>query len=48
MPVRDIGRADDLYRALICGRLHLTVHDAAHRRDLVRLTSPCAAPGSGS
>ncbi len=38
MPVREIGRADDLYRSLICGRLHLSVHDGAHLDDLVRLT----------
>ena len=38
MPVREMGRADDLYRALICGRLHLSVHDSAHLADLVRLS----------
>jgi alanine racemase len=30
MPVRDIPRAGELYRALICGRLHLAVADADH------------------
>jgi len=38
MPVREIGRTDELYRALICGQLHLSVHDAAHLADLMRLS----------
>lgn len=38
MPLRDIGRADGLYRALICGRLHLSVHDTNHLEDLIRLS----------
>ncbi len=38
MPVREIGRADELYRALICGRLHLSAHDAIHLDDLIRLS----------
>jgi alanine racemase len=38
MPVREIGRADELYRSLVCGRLHLSVHDVDHLDDLVRLS----------
>jgi alanine racemase len=34
MPVRDITRVDELYRWLVCGRLHLTVHDLDHLHDL--------------
>ena len=37
MPVRQIPRADELYRGLVCGRLHLTVHDANHLEDLIRI-----------
>jgi alanine racemase len=37
MPVREVTRVDDLYRWLICGQLHLAVHDAAHLRDLIAL-----------
>jgi alanine racemase len=37
MPLRTIDRADGLYRALVCGRLHLSVHGAEHLEDLVRL-----------
>ncbi|UCD76788.1 MAG: alanine racemase [Phycisphaerales bacterium] len=37
MPVRQIPRADELYRGLICGRLHLTVHDGEHLDDLIRV-----------
>ncbi len=35
MPVREIDRLDEIYRALICRRLHLTVHDEAHLDDLI-------------
>ncbi len=35
MPVREINRLDEIYRALICRRLHLTVHDEAHLNDLI-------------
>jgi alanine racemase len=38
MPLRTVGRADGLYRALVCGRLHLAVHDADHLEDLIRLS----------
>jgi alanine racemase len=38
MPVRDIARTDELYRGLISGKLHLTVCDAGHLDDLVKLT----------
>ncbi|MDY7109322.1 MAG: alanine racemase [Planctomycetota bacterium] len=38
MPLRTIGRADGLYRALVCGRLHLSVHGGDHLEDLVRLS----------
>jgi alanine racemase len=37
MPLREIGRADDLYLALTRGRLHLSVHDDGHVDDLVRM-----------
>jgi alanine racemase len=37
MPVREIDRTDALYRQLICGRLHLTVHDGEHLEELVRM-----------
>ena len=35
MPVREIDRLDEIYRSLICRRLHLTVHDEAHLDDLI-------------
>lgn len=35
MPVREIARADEVYRALISDRLQLTVHDMAHVSDLI-------------
>lgn len=38
MPVREIDRTDALYRALICNRLHLAVHDSEHVEDLVRMS----------
>jgi alanine racemase len=38
MPIREIGRADELYRSLVCGRLHLSVHDAGHLAELIRLS----------
>lgn len=37
MPVRDVARTDELYRWLMTGRLHLSVHDAEHFADLLRL-----------
>ena len=37
MPVTSIGRSDPLYRALIRDRLHLTLHDQHHLRNLLRL-----------
>jgi alanine racemase len=37
MPVRSIDRADEVYRGLVCGRLHLSVHDLEHLEDLVRM-----------
>jgi alanine racemase len=37
MPVREVERVDELYRGFICGRLHLTVHDAAHLDHLIAL-----------
>lgn len=38
MPVREIDRVDDLYRGLICGKLHLTVHDHDHLQTLIALS----------
>jgi alanine racemase len=38
MPVREIARADELYRGLVADRLHLTVHDTDHVDDLVAIT----------
>lgn len=35
MPVRQIPRAGELYRGLVCGRLHLVVHDAGHLQDMI-------------
>ncbi len=37
MPVREMQRADEAYRLLIQGRLHLTVHDGSHLEDLLRI-----------
>jgi alanine racemase len=37
MPVRQIERTDELYRGLICGRLHLAVHDPAHLDELIAI-----------
>lgn len=37
MPVREVDRQDDIYRGLICGKLHLTVHDEAHLNSLIAL-----------
>ncbi len=37
MPIRDIPRADPLYRLAVAGRLHLTVHDPAHAGHLAAL-----------
>ncbi|MFO0872948.1 MAG: alanine racemase [Phycisphaerales bacterium] len=37
MPVHDISRTDDLYRALVSGQLHLTLHDEDHLDSLVRI-----------
>jgi alanine racemase len=37
MPVREISRTDELYRWLMTGRLHLSVHDAEHLADLLKL-----------
>ncbi len=42
MPVREIGRADDAYRGLICGRVHLAAHDPGHVTDLIRLSESYA------
>ncbi len=30
MPLQDLARTDDLYRAFICGSLHITIHDREH------------------
>jgi len=38
MPVREVGRADELYRGLIQGQVHLTVHDEAHLKHLEALS----------
>lgn len=38
MPVRDVERVDDLYRGLICGKLHLTVHDHDHLQVLIAIS----------
>lgn len=35
MPIRAVERADDLYRGLICNRLHLTIHDEEHLRTVI-------------
>ncbi|HRP63036.1 MAG TPA: alanine racemase [Phycisphaerales bacterium] len=43
-PVREVERVDDLYRGLICGRLHLTVHDEGHLNDLIILAERYGAP----
>jgi len=43
MPVRDFSRSDDLYRMLVSGSLHLTVHDARHLDELQRLAEKFAA-----
>jgi alanine racemase len=37
MPVYEIRRSDDLYRALVSDRLHLVLHDEAHLDHLIRL-----------
>lgn len=37
MPVQEIGRGDDLYRALVSGQLHLTLHDEEHLEALTRI-----------
>lgn len=37
MPVHEIGRGDDLYRALVSGQLHLTLHDEEHLEALTRI-----------
>lgn len=37
MPMRRLDRVDSLYRHLIQGRLHCTVHDATHLADLERI-----------
>lgn len=42
MPVSEIGRADDVYRGLVCSRLHLSVHSAEQLADLVQLTEQFA------
>jgi alanine racemase len=38
MPVRNVDRAPGLYRALIDGRIHLTIHDQDHLQDVIALT----------
>ncbi len=38
MPVRAVERTDGLYRPLICGRLHLSVHGGDHVEDLIRMS----------
>lgn len=38
MPVRDLGRADPLYRLAVAKRLHLTAHDCGQIQDLSRLS----------
>ena len=43
MPVRDFSRGDDLYRMLVSGLLHLTVHDLRHLEELRRLAEKFAA-----
>lgn len=37
MPVYDITRTDDLYRALVSGQLHLTLHDESHFERLIKI-----------
>ncbi len=46
MPVHEISRNDELYRWLVSGRLHLTVHDEAHLDRLIRLAErfACTIP----
>jgi len=44
MPVRDFSRGDDLYRMLVSGSLHLTVHDLRHLEQLQRLAEKFATP----
>jgi len=43
MPVRDFSRSDDLYRMLVSGSLHLTVHDLRHLEQLQKLAEKFAA-----
>lgn len=43
MPVRDFSRGDDLYRMLVSGSLHLTVHDLRHLEQLQKLAEKFAA-----
>lgn len=38
MPVRNVDRTDELYRGLICGKLHLTVHDTDHLQSLIAIS----------
>jgi alanine racemase len=39
MPVRSVEAADEAYRALVCGRLHLAVHDGGQLEDLMTLAN---------
>ncbi|MBX3355474.1 MAG: alanine racemase [Phycisphaeraceae bacterium] len=43
MPVRDCSRSDELYRMLVSGSLHLTVHDLHHLDQLRRIAEKFAA-----
>jgi len=37
MPVQDLSRADEFYRGVMCGQVHLAVHDESHLRRLMAL-----------
>ncbi|MCA9285275.1 MAG: alanine racemase [Phycisphaerales bacterium] len=43
MPIAEVGRTDELYRWLVSGQLHLTVHDAEHLAALHRLAEQYGA-----
>lgn len=42
MPMRELGRADELYRGLVRGQVHLSAHDPGHIEDLIRLSEQYA------
>lgn len=44
MPVWEIARTHDIYRALVRGAVHLTVHSPRHLEQLVRIAEQYASP----